>query len=110
LRSENKTQDKNIQKWILIKNYLIFNVSFVLVFTCRNSVGSLQPLIHQDKNLGNIGQFVTFCINLVTSLVLPQVLIESIGYKFTLALGIILTTSFTIVQIYLNMTTLMIVN
>ncbi len=109
LRGDYDYPDMNVKKWIIIKNYLAVNVAFVLVFSSKNSVNSLQPLIHQDKNLGNIGQLVSFCVNIATSIVLPQVLIEMIGFKFTLALGVFLTTTFVIVQIFLNMTSLMIV-
>ena len=109
LKGDYEYPDIRVKKWIIVKNFLAINIAFVLVFSSKNSINSLQPLIHQEKNLGNIGQLVSFCVNIATSLVLPQVLIELIGFKFTLALGVFLTSTFVIVQIFLNMTSLMIV-
>lgn len=109
LKGDYEYPDIKVKKWIIAKNFLAINIAFVLVFSSKNSINSLQPLIHQEKNLGNIGQLVSFCVNIATSLVLPQVVIELIGFKFTLALGVFLTSTFVIVQIFLNMTSLMIV-
>jgi hypothetical protein len=94
------------KKWTIIKNYIAINLSFVLLFAAINSTGSIQPIINQDQNLGTTGQIVSFSVQMLTCLVLPQVVIELVGFKMALVIGEVLETTYIIIQIHLRWWTL----
>jgi hypothetical protein len=87
-------------KAYIIKNFIAINVSFVLVHAATNCVNSIQSIVNQDENLGTISQSVNFAFNIVTSLVLPQLIRELFGFKLALAFGEFLALTYVIVQIY----------
>jgi hypothetical protein len=84
----------------IIKNFVAINVSFVLLFSAVNCTNSIQPIINQDGNLGTISQSVIYAVQILTSIVLPQVICELIGFKFALTVGEICLMSYILVQIY----------
>jgi hypothetical protein len=83
----------------ILKNFVAINVSFVLLFSAINCVNSIQPVINRVDSLGVISQSVIYAVQIVTSLVLPQVICELVGFKFTLMLGEILHLTYVIAQI-----------
>jgi hypothetical protein len=92
---------KNLsRKAYLIKNFIAINVSFVLVYSAVNCVASIQSIVNQDENLGTTSQSVNFAFNILTSLVLPQIIRELFGFKLGLALGQFLALTYVVVQIY----------
>ena len=90
-----KLEDK--QK--IIKNFVAINVSFVLVFSAVNCTNSIQPIINRNQSLGTISQSIIYAVQILTSLVLPQVICEIIGFKFALALGELLHLTYILAQI-----------
>lgn len=84
----------------IIKNFVAINVSFVLLFAAVNCAASFQPILNQDGNLGTISQSITYAVQIVTSLVLPQVICELIGFKYALVLGELLHFTYISIQIY----------
>ena len=91
---------KLTQKQIIIKNFLAINVSFLLLYAAVNSTASIQPVLNQDGNLGTISQMVSFGVQIFSSLVLPQLIIEAIGFKFGLALAEFLQLTYIGIQLY----------
>jgi hypothetical protein len=83
----------------ILKNFVAINVSFVLLFSAINCVNSIQPIINRVDSLGVISQSVIYAVQIVTSLVLPQVICELIGFKFTLMLGEVLHLTYVLAQI-----------
>ena len=91
----------------IIKNFVTINVAFVLLFSAVNCTNSIQPIINFDQSLGTISQSIIYAVQILTSLVLPQVICELVGFKWALALGEILHLSYVLVQIEPNWYTFM---
>ena len=91
----------------ILKNFLVLNVAFVLLYAAVNCIGSLQSVVNQNASLGTTSQSVNFAVNLLTCLVIPQVFIELMGFKLALALGQFLNMTWIIVQIYPDWITFM---
>lgn len=68
----------------IYKNFFALNVSFFLLFACLNSIAGLQSVLHQDKNLGVTSLIVVYVVQLISSLVIPQVISDLIGYKWSI--------------------------
>ena len=101
MSSQSSNQKRKQQKTRKItKNFVAINVAFVLLFSAVNCTNSIQPIINQDGNLGTISQSVIFGVQIVTSLVLPQVICELIGFKFALTVGEICLMTYILVQVY----------
>jgi len=60
----------------IIKNFLAFNVSFVLLFASLNSSASIQSILNQEGNLGLISQMIVYGVQVLTSLVFPQIVCD----------------------------------
>jgi hypothetical protein len=88
------------KKQIIIKNFIAINVSFLLIFAAVNSTASIQPVLNQDGNLGTTSQMIIFCVQMLTSLVFPQLIIETLGFKIGLVLSEFLQLTYIAVQIY----------
>ena len=69
----------------IFKNLIAINVSFLLVFSALNNVLSIQSVLNKEDDLGTVGQLTLFVAQLLTCLVIPQLLTEWLGYKKTLA-------------------------
>lgn len=88
------------EKPTVIKNFIAINVAFVLLFAAVNCAASFQPILNTDGNIGTISQSVTYGVQIITCIVLPQVLCELVGFKYGLILGEILHTTYISIQIY----------
>ena len=88
------------EKLTILKNFISLNVSFAFLYSATTCVASIESIINPDQNLGQTGQIFLFAVNIITCLVLPQVLIEQIGFKYTLMLAESLQSLYIIVQIY----------
>jgi hypothetical protein len=75
------------KKNTIVKNLIAINVSFFFVFSALNNVLSIQSVLNKDDNLGTAGQLTIFSIQLLSCLVIPQVLIDKLGFKWTLVLA-----------------------
>ena len=71
----------------VIKNFSSIVITFVLVFACVNSNSSVQPIFNQAKNLGTTSQMLLFISQTLTTLVLPLVICETLGFKYSLILA-----------------------
>jgi hypothetical protein len=88
------------QKQAIIKNFIAINLSFLLLFAAVNSTANIQPVLNQDGNLGTISQMVLFSVQVLTSIVLPQLIIEFLGFKIGLILSELLQLPYIAIQIY----------
>ena len=75
------------KKAIIIKNLIAINASFLFIFASLNSVASVQTVLNQKENLGVTSQVVIFAVNTLTCLVFPSIVVEIIGFKWTMALA-----------------------
>ena len=70
-------------KAIVIKNLLGLTIAFCLHAVSTMSIIAIQSVLNQTQGLGITCQLVIFCFQLVFSLVLPQILCEMIGFKWS---------------------------
>jgi hypothetical protein len=92
---------KNLSpKGYIIKNFLAINVAFVLLYSAANCVTSIQSIINQDEGLGTTSQSINSAVNILTALVIPQLIRDLLGFKLALTLGEFLALTYVIVQIY----------
>ncbi|RMZ97376.1 hypothetical protein BpHYR1_017526, partial [Brachionus plicatilis] len=75
------------EKQKVYKNFIAFNICFILIFACFNVIAMIASVLNQDGSLGNGSQAIINGVTFLTGLVWPQVFIELIGFKFTLALA-----------------------
>ncbi len=75
------------KKATIIKNLIAINASFLFIFSAINSVASVQTVLNQKENLGVTSQVVIFAVNALTCLVFPSIVIDMIGFKWTMALA-----------------------
>ena len=75
------------KKATIIKNLIAINASFLFIFASINSVASIQPVLNQEENLGVTSQVVIFAVQTVTCLVFPSIVLEVLGFKWTMALA-----------------------
>ena len=87
-------------KWTILKNYAAFNLSFAFIYSAITCVASIESIINPDENLGQTGQVFLYAVNIITCLVLPQLIIEQIGLKYTLMFAETLLSSYVVVQIH----------
>ena len=88
------------EKQAIIKNFIAINLSFLFLFAAVNSTASIQSVLNQDGNLGTISQMILFGVQILTSLVLPQLIIETLGFKIGLVLSELLQLAYIGIQIY----------
>ena len=82
------------------KNFMAITTGFVLLFAASNCITSIQSIVNQNQSLGTISQSVTFACSILTALILPQLIRESLGFKLAFMLGEFLMLSYVAVQIY----------
>ena len=100
ITKEGKMNLKISKKWTVLKNYVAFNVSFIFLYAAVTCVASIESIINPDQNLGQTGQISLHVVETVTCLVLPQLIIEQIGFKYTLMLSQLLQSFYIAVQIH----------
>ena len=86
------------EKARIIKNLIAINASFLFIFASINSIASIQPVLNQHENLGVTSQTVIFAVQLITCLVFPMIVIEMLGFKWTMALGELFFLSYIVFQ------------
>ena len=59
----------------------------MFLFSAVNTILSLQSALNQDKGLGVISSALSFSVQLITCLVLPQFVADLIGFKWTLVIS-----------------------
>ena len=88
------------KKQTIIKNFMAINISFLLLFAAFDSTSSVQPVLNQTASLGISSQMTVFGVQILTSLVIPNLITDAIGYKFGLALSEALLLCYVVVQLY----------
>ena len=78
------------KKTSIYLNFIGFNVAFSLIFTAVNCVASIQSVLISDPGLGTTTQITIFGVQLLTSFVFPQVIAETLGFKWSFVLGEVL--------------------
>ena len=76
------------------------------MFASYDGVTSTASTLNQTEYLGLTSQFIINAVQLVTAIVLPQIVIEIIGNKYTLVLAQLLYLSFFAANIYPRWSTL----
>ena len=71
-----------------IRNLWILSLSFMLFFTSFTGLRLLQSTLNVDEGLGVISLGVLYSTGIVSSLLLPKVLIHNLGHKKTLVISI----------------------
>jgi hypothetical protein len=84
----------------IIKNLFAVNLSFVALFSAFNSTSSVQSVLNQEAGLGTTSQAIIFGSQLLTSLVLPQVISKTLGFKWAMTLGEFLILTYIAMQLY----------
>jgi hypothetical protein len=94
-----KKIEKNTKPRV-IKNLLALNTSFLLVFAAANGITSVQTILNSDGNLGIISQIIMFCVQIPLSLSFPTIIIEQIGFKYTMVVAEIGYTTYIATNAY----------
>ena len=89
----------NEQKRI-IKNLLAASISFLFIFSAVNSAAAIQPIMNQDENLGLVSQCTLYAVQILTALVIPAIVCEQFGFKWSLFIGEICFLTYIAVQAY----------
>ena len=88
------------EKNSLIKNLIAFSAVYLFLFAAVNSTISIQSVLNQNGGLGNLSSTVAFIFQLITCIVLPQFIVDLIGYKWTLVISEIAYTVYVSSNIY----------
>ena len=78
-----KQYEKNT-KGRVIKNYLAFSSSFLLLFASSNGVVAIQSLLNPVGYIGIISQILLIAIQIPFSITVPTIIIETIGFKYSM--------------------------
>ena len=70
-----------------IKNLWILSLTFMLLLTSETGLRLLQSTINVDDGLGVISLSVLYSTSIVSSLLLPKVMIHNLGHKKTLVVS-----------------------
>jgi hypothetical protein len=83
----------------ILKNLIAFSISYFLMVSARSSILSIQNVLSHDEKLGITSQMILFAAQVSCSIVIPILILKSIGFKWCL---IITETSY-IIFIVANM-------
>jgi hypothetical protein len=81
------TDIKKFTKLIIWKNYLLICLSIWFFATAINAMGGVQSTINKEGGLGLASSCVVFGVFGLTAIMLPQLLMNLITFKWTLTLG-----------------------
>ena len=71
----------------IIKNLLVFYLSFILIFAASNGVISVQSVLSPEANIGFYSQISIYSVQIPLSIIFPSILIQFIGFKKTMVIG-----------------------
>ena len=77
------------EKKAITRNIVLVGFAFFLNFTAYLGLARLQSSLHEDAGLGTIAQSVLYSSLVVSSLFLPNVMINQLGHKWTIPISII---------------------
>ena len=70
-----------------IKNILALSISFTLLFTAYFGLCTLQSSLNLNQGLGVITQAVLYGVAILSNLLLPNLMINRLGHKWTLVIS-----------------------
>ena len=68
----------------IIKNLIAINLSLFFIFGAFNDILAVQNVLNKNINLGTTAQALIFGSMTVTCLVFPQLIIDALGFKWSL--------------------------
>jgi hypothetical protein len=71
----------------IIKNLLVFYLSFLLIFAASNGVISVQSVLSPEANIGFYSQISIYSIQIPLSIIFPSIVIQLLGFKKSMLLG-----------------------
>jgi hypothetical protein len=71
----------------IIKNLLVFYLSFLLIFAASNGVISVQSVLSPEANIGFYSQISIYSIQIPLSIIFPSIVIQLLGFKISMVLG-----------------------
>jgi hypothetical protein len=71
----------------IIKNLLVFYLSFLLIFAASNGVISVQSVLSPEANIGFYSQISIYSIQIPLSIIFPSIVIQLLGFKKSMVLG-----------------------
>ena len=88
------------QKQRISKNLLAASISFLFIYSAVNSAAAVQPILNQDDNLGLVSQSSLYAAQIFTALVIPAVVCEKFGFKWSLFIGELCFLTYIALQAY----------
>jgi hypothetical protein len=88
------------EKQKILKNLVGFYVGFLLIFSSSNCISSIQAVLYPDSGLGIVSQVVMFVAQLLFSMIIPQIITEAIGFKWTMVVAELAICSFLAINYY----------
>lgn len=71
----------------IIKNLCAIVISFFFIFSAQGSIISVQSVLNDNESIGLIAMSVNYIMQLLSCILLPQIVIDLIGFKYTLAIA-----------------------
>ncbi|XP_035223801.1 protein unc-93 homolog A-like isoform X3 [Stegodyphus dumicola] len=106
--SENVAFPLKMNKTKILKNFIILSLSYFLFFTGFWALTNLESTMNAEKGLGPDSQAVIYGFSMISSLLLPDVLIGRIGSKRTYILAMFLCSPYIASNLSLRWDTMMI--
>ncbi|KAG1702353.1 UNC93-like protein [Nymphon striatum] len=100
-------KDKRLAKFKIIKNLLVVSFGFLLLFTAFNSTSNLQSSINIINGLGTASLSVINAALVVSCMFVPPYMIARLGCKYTLAISMLMFSSYFAANFYAHWYTLM---
>ncbi|GIY05250.1 protein unc-93 homolog A [Caerostris extrusa] len=90
----------------ILKNLIILCLGFFLLFTSYQSLANLQSTLNIEGDIGIVSQSVIYVSLIISSLLLPKLIIRKLGCKWTLVLSTLTYTPYIAANFYPSMSTL----
>jgi hypothetical protein len=88
------------EKTRILKNLFALIFAFFSTFSAKNCITGIQSVLNEEDNLGLTQLCVGFSTQLVTSLVIPLVIVEIIGFKYSMTIAQMLYTILVVATAY----------
>ena len=81
------TDYEKLTKLIIWKNYFLICFSMWFFYTAVNAMGGVQSTINKEGGLGLASSCVVYSVFGLSAIMIPQLLMNSIKFKWTMTLG-----------------------
>ena len=78
-------QDCNMNKWQIMKNFVVLSCGWVFVFTAFNAITNLQTSLNREDGVGVDSLTTIYSVQILSSLFLPDFIISRLGCKWTIS-------------------------